>query len=201
MAMPSPAPAPFRPYTQETLSISGAPSDRDMKRLVNQTRSSNIGPTALYYAGVTAPVISAGMGFVTRQALVGTGLTDYWILLTSSLLAAMAGVSWYLIFMRWSYRHHHGRASELDSETSIDLTPEGLHIRRGDVETRIAWRALRSVRESRRDTLITFRGADPLLVPDKWFGRDRQAAKAFRARLRQGLQDGEKKETTGRRRQ
>ena len=65
----------------------------------------------------------------------------------------------------------------------------------------IAWRALRSVRESRRDTLITFRGADPLLVPDKWFGRDRQAAKAFRARLRQGLQDGEEKETTGRRRQ
>ena len=198
--MPSLAATPLRSSDTDMISITGAPSDRDMKRLVSKTRSSNIGPTALYYAGVTAPVISAGTAFVTREMLAGTGFTDYWILLTSSLLAAMAGISWYLIFMRWSYRHNHGRAAELDSETAIDLTATGLHIRRGDVETRIAWRALRSVRESRRDTLITFRGADPLLVPDKWFGRDKQAAQAFRARLREGLHDGEKEKIAGTRR-
>ncbi|WP_018148539.1 YcxB family protein [Henriciella marina] len=184
-----------------TLSVSGAPTDRDIKRLVTKTRQSHIGPTALYYAGVTAPVISAGTAFVTRAMLADTGFTDYWILLISSLLAAMAGISWYLIFIRWSYRHDHGRATELDGETAIDLTPDGLHIRRGDVETRIAWRALRTVGESRRDTLITFRGADPLLVPDKWFGRDKQAAQAFRARLKEGLHDGEEKKIAGARRQ
>ncbi|MGB3625119.1 MAG: hypothetical protein WA989_04805, partial [Henriciella sp.] len=40
---------------------SGRLRDKDIKRLVNKTRSSNIGPTALYYAGVTAPVISSGV--------------------------------------------------------------------------------------------------------------------------------------------
>ena len=198
-----PAPSPIRHHDADphTLSISGAPNDKDIKRLVTETRQSHIGPTALYYAGVTAPVISAGTGFVTREMLSDTGFTDYWILLTSSLLAAMAGISWYLIFIRWSYRHDHGRATELDGETSIDLTPDGLHIRRGDVETRIAWRALQTVRESRRDILITFRGADPLLVPNKWFGRDKQAAAAFRARLKEGLPDGEEKKIKGARRQ
>lgn len=176
------------------LTASGQLSDRDMKRLVSQTRSSNIGPTALYYAGVTAPVISAGMALVSRNILGETPITDYWTWMISSLLAAMAGISWYLIFVRWSYRHHHGRASEIESVTAIDLAPSGLHIRRGAVETRIGWRAVETVRTGRRHTLITFRGADPLLVPDSWFGRDRQAARAFKDRLKEGLSHGPQQE-------
>lgn len=178
------------PAADPVLSVRGAPTDKDLKRLVTRTRKSNIGPTALYYAGVTAPVISAGMALVTREMLKGPLVSDYWMVMISSILAAMAGICWYLIFIRWAYRHSHGRAAELGAETVIDLTPEGLHIRRGGVETRIGWSSIESVVETRRDTLITFRGADPLIVPDKWFDGDRQAAQDFRQRLRQGLHHG-----------
>ena len=47
--------------------VSGQLRDKDTRRLVSETRSSSIGPTALYYAGVTAPVISAGMALVARN--------------------------------------------------------------------------------------------------------------------------------------
>jgi hypothetical protein len=189
MNQPLYAVPPFEPGAA-AVSVSGSPSDKDMRRLVSRTRKSNIGPTALYYAGVTAPVISAGMALVSREMLRGSGLSDYWLVMISSLLAAMAGICWYLIFIRWAYRHHHGRAAELDAETTIDLTPGGLHIRRGAVETRIGWQAVDSVIETRRDTLITFHGADALIVPERWFGRDRQAARTFRQMLRRGLDHG-----------
>ncbi|MEQ9314298.1 MAG: YcxB family protein [Henriciella sp.] len=181
------------------LSIGGQLRDKDMKRLISRTRSANIGPTALYYAGVTAPVISSGVALTVKHMIDSAGFTTYWIWLISSLIAALAGISWYLIFVRWSYRHHHGRASELDAETHIDLLPSGLHIRRGEVETRIGWSAVEAVQQTRRDTLITFRGADPLLVPDKWFGKDKAAATAFRARLQEGLTDGTKQPKKSRR--
>ena len=176
------------------LTISGTLTDNDIKRLVNQTRSSNIGPTALYYAGVTAPVISAGVALVTRNMLIESPLSEYWIWFISALLAAMAGIVWYLIFVRWSYRHQVGRDGETGAETAIDLHPSGLHIHRGAVETRIGWAAVESVRKVRASTLITFRGADPLLIPDRWFGRDKQAARAFRTRLKEGCDHGSQQE-------
>lgn len=181
--------------------IAGTLTDKDMKRLVNQTRSSNIGPTALYYAGVTAPVISAGMALMTRSMLDSASLSSYWVWLISSLLAAMAGIVWYLIFVRWSYRHQAGRASESGAETVIDLAAGGLHIRRDAVETRIQWRALDTLKETRGWTLITFHGADPLLIPQTWFGKDRQAAKAFKARLREGFAHGTQQQEERRSRQ
>ncbi len=167
--------------------VAGQLTDKDLKRLVSQTRSSHIGPTALYYAGVTAPVISAGVALVTRAMIDSAGISQYWIVMISSIVAAMAGICWYLIFLRWSYRGGNGRGAELDSETAIDLLPTGLHIRRGAVETRIGWPAVSSVKDARRYTLITFRGADPLLIPDRWFGKDKAAAKAFKARLKEGF--------------
>ncbi|MEM5515421.1 YcxB family protein [Henriciella sp. AS95] len=170
--------------------ISGMLREKDVKRLVSKTRSANIGPTALYYAGVTAPVISSGVALTVRTMIDSSGMTTYWIWLISSFIAAMSGICWYLIFMRWSYRHHDGRASEVDTETAIDLMPEGIHIRRGEVETRIGWRAVESVKQTRRDTLITFYGAGPLLIPNRWFGKDKAAAQAFREQLQEGLTHG-----------
>ncbi|MEQ8558427.1 MAG: YcxB family protein [Henriciella sp.] len=180
--------------------VSGTLTDKDMKRLVNETRSSNIGPTALYYAGVTAPVISAGMALMARNTLDATPVSDYWIWFLSSLLAAMAGIVWYLIFVRWSYRHQAGRAAETAAETDIDLSPKGVHITRGAVETCIAWSAIRTVTTRRAYTLVTFDGADPLIVPDKWFARDKASARAFKSRLQEGAPDGaqpEKKARSG----
>ena len=177
--------------------VSGRLREKDTKRLVSETRSSRIGPTALYYAGVTAPVISAGMALVARNTLDSTPVSDYWVWFGSSLMAAMAGIVWYLIFMRWSYRHRSGRAGETGAETEIDLTPEGLHIIRGAVDTRIAWSAVSAVRTRRSYTLIFFEGANPLIVPDTWFGKDRNAARAFKMRLKQGASDGAQPKETG----
>ena len=132
------------------------------------------------------------MALVSRAMIDEAGLSEYWIVMISSILAAMAGVCWYLIFLRWSYRHHHGRGDELDAETVIDLNDRGVHIRRGAVETRVGWSAVRTVQETRRDTLITFEGADPLLIPNKWFGKDKAAAGRFRARLKEGCSNGAK---------
>lgn len=191
---PSPVPAND---TQPVFRVSGRLREKDTKRLVNETRSSSIGPTALYYAGVTAPVISAGMALVARNTFDTTPLSDYWIWFASSMMAAMAGIVWYLIFVRWSYRHRAGRAGETGAETEIDLTPEGLHIIRGAVETRIAWSAVTAVRTRRSYTLILFDGADPLIVPDKWFAREKGAARAFKMRLKQGAPHGAQQKETG----
>ncbi|MEE2878270.1 MAG: YcxB family protein [Pseudomonadota bacterium] len=183
--------------TEPVIRARGKLREKDTKRLVNETRSSNIGPTALYYAGVTAPVISAGMALVSRNTLDTTPISDYWLWLLSSLMAAMAGIVWYLIFVRWSYRHGAGRAGETDTETEIDLAPEGLHIIRGAVETRIAWSAVTAVRTRRSYTLILFDGADPVIVPDKWFAKDKGAARAFKMRLKQGVPHGAQPKEAG----
>lgn len=183
--------------TAPSFRVSGQLSDGDARRLVNETRSSSIGPTALYYAGVTAPVISAGMALVARGALETTPVSTYWIWFISSLMAAMAGIVWYLIFVRWSYRHRAGRAGETGGETHIDLGPEGLHVTRGAVETRIGWSAVTKVQTRRAYTLILFDGADPLIVPDKWFGKDKAGARAFKMRLKQGAPNGAQQEKAG----
>lgn len=193
------SPAPAGQADPASFRITGRLREKDVKRLVKRTRSSNIGPTTLYYAGVTAPIISSGVALTVKQMINSAGMSAYWVWMISSMIAALAGISWYLIFVRWSYRHHDGRAAELDAETLIDLNPSGLHIHRGEVETRIGWGAIEAVQQTRRDTLITFRGADPILIPDKWFGKDKAAAQAFRARLQEGLANGTQQQGTGRR--
>ena len=185
--------------TEPVFRVRGQIAEKDAKRLVQETRSASIGPTALYYAGVTAPVISAGMALVSRNILDNSGLISaYWVWFASSMMAAMAGITWYLIFVRWSYRHRPGRAGETDTETEIDLTPEGLHIIRGAVETRIAWSAVRAVRTRRAYTLVLFEGAEPLIVPDKWFAREKGSARAFKMRLKQGASHGAQPEEKAR---
>ena len=171
----------------DALSISGKLTPNDAKRLTNAMRGSTVGPTTLYYAGVTAPIIGAGMALVAKSALEKTTLSDYWVTMLSALIAAMAGIVWYLIFMRWSYRHRHGRAGEMQGTTSIALYDSCIAIRRGKVETRIDWDALREIQETRNFTLVRFDGADPLMVPHKWFDKDKSARRAFIQRLNQGM--------------
>lgn len=168
--------------------VAGKLSKADVQRLTNAMRGSTVGPTTLYYAGVTAPVIGAGMALLSQAAFARAGMSDYWQWMLSAIVAAMAGIVWYLIFMRWAYRHQHGRSSELDVGSEIELNEDWLAVRRGKVETRIDWSAVEEVKSMRGFTLIRFDGADPLLVPDRWFGKDKAGRKAFVARLRQGMQ-------------
>ncbi|MEM8615512.1 MAG: YcxB family protein [Pseudomonadota bacterium] len=169
------------------LSVTGELTDKDIKRLTRLMRGSTVGPTTLYYAGVTAPVIGASMALMSAAALRFTPLSPYWQTMTAALLAAMAGIVWYLIFMRWSYRHRHGRKNEVDLPTQVSLTAAGVVMRRGPVETRIAWRGVTGMKDARGYTLLQFNGADPLIVPDKWFKKDKGALKAFQRRLKKDI--------------
>lgn len=171
---------------QDLLSISGALTKRDTKRLTNAIRTGTVGPTTLYYAGVTAPVIGAGMALISGSALHKTGIDPYWETMLSALMAAVAGIVWYLIFMRWSYRHTHGRAGEVQQETNVELRDEALIVRRGLIETRIDWDAIDEIKSTRSFTLIRFDGAEPLMLPHDWFG-EKTACEIFMRRLGQGM--------------
>ena len=167
-----------------TLAISGALSRRDAKRLTQAIRGSAIGPTTLYYAGVTAPIIGAGMAVFAQSALEKAPLSAYWVVMLSAILAAVAGIVWYLIFIRWSYRHHHGRSAEMQQTTQVEITHAALIIRRGLIETRIDWDAIDEINSKRSYTIITFDGAEPLMLPHDWFG-EKTACEIFMHRLGQ----------------
>lgn len=169
-----------------TYAISGSLTKRDARRLTNAIRTGTVGPTTLYYAGVTAPVIGASMALMTQGALQEIHTSAYWTTMLSAIVAAMAGITWYLIFMRWAYRHKHGRAGELDSRTEINLEDEALIIRRGLVETRIDWDAIDEIKSTRSYTLISFDGTEPLMIPHDWFG-EKTACEIFIRRLGQGI--------------
>ena len=168
--------------TDTLQTVQGRLNQNDIKRLTRAMRGGTIGPTALYYAGVTAPVISAAIGLVTKTAFGIVGMTNYWQILLSAIVAAMAGIVWYLIFMRWSYRHHHGRAEEIEEDTQVVLSGDHLRTVRGHVETRVSYRAVREVQTLNKAVLVKFDGADPLILPDRWFASS-AAQDAFKDQL------------------
>ncbi len=171
-------------------SVSGRFSPRDLKRLTSATRRGSVGPTTVYYAGVTAPVISAGMAVYTRTVFQDFGLSAYWVYLLSALIAAFAGVTWYLIFMRWSYRQTHGRGDERDAMMHVSLGEDGLELRRGQVRTYIGWGAIAEVRRSGRFITLRVDGSDTLLIPDRWFGKDMDRRDAFHSELKARAENG-----------
>lgn len=164
--------------------ISGALKKRDAKRLTNAIRGGTVGPTTLYYAGVTAPIIGAGMALLISAALRTVEFSPYWTMMLSTLFAAFTGIAWYLIFMRWAYRHQHGRAGEMDQMTEVELTDENIIIRRGLVSTYIDWDAIEEIKSTRSYTLVRFEGAEPLMLPHDWFG-EKTACEIFMRRLGQ----------------
>ena len=174
----------------DRLEIAGHLSHNDVKRLAKLTRASTVGPTATYYAGVTAPVIAAGVAIISKSAFQAAGVPSYWVLMFAALLAAMTGIVWYLIFMRWSYRHTYGRGAELTDETSIALEDRGLTIRRGEIETRIGWPAVTRVLQRRGYTAIIAEGTDAIIVPDRWFAKDKGRREAFREQVRDRMKGG-----------
>jgi len=172
--------------TMTSLSVAGQLNKKDLKRLTSALRGSSIGPTTLYYAGVTAPVIGGGMALLTSTAFAQTTMSTYWQTMLSAIIAAMAGIVWYIIFMRWSYRHRHGRAGEMEQESEITLADACISITRGKVETRIDWSALTEVTDKPAYIMMRFDGADPLIVPGKWFGKDKIMRQSFLDRLEKG---------------
>ncbi|MEO0464897.1 MAG: YcxB family protein [Pseudomonadota bacterium] len=160
-------------------SISGKLSEKDIKRLTSLTRGSVVGPTATYYAGVTAPIISAAVAIFSKTAFVAAGLPNWWVFFLSTSMAALSGIAWYLIFMRWSYRHTFGRGSELTDPTTFAAGPEGVSVTRGPIETRIGWDAVDEVHVRNSYVAVVSTGADAMVIPNRWFGKDKAARQAF----------------------
>jgi len=168
--------------------ISGQLTPKDLKRLTGTTRSGTVGPTTVYYAGLTAPIISAGVTVITRAQFANAGFSTYWVWLLSAFTAAFAGISWYLIFMRWSYRQTHGRGEELSQETTVEITDDALVIRRGHVVSHIGWAAISEIRRSRSFLALIIDGSPTLLIPDHWFGKDTAQRQAFQTLLEDNSQ-------------
>ena len=173
---------------ETSLAISGALTKRDARRLTHAIRGSTVGPTTLYYAGLTAPIIGAGVALLTQSALEKIQAPPYWTMMGSAIFAATAGIVWYLIFMRWSYRHRHGRAGEMQQVTEVELTDAALIVRRGLVTSHIDWDAIYEIKSTRSFTIVHFDGADPLMLPHDWFG-EKTACEIFMRRLGQGMKD------------
>lgn len=165
--------------------ISGFLDEKDQKRLIQLSRRGAVGPTAIYYAGVTAPIISASMSVMMRNATEMAGFSPYWQWFLSALVAALAGISWYLIFIRWSYRSPDDVFGENQFETEIRILDDYLQVRRGGIETRMDWDSIVAVKSGRKFTSVTVLGADPLVIPDAWFNKDKQARRDFVEHLKQ----------------
>lgn len=160
--------------------ISGTMTAKDVKKLTSSMRTGTVGPTTVYYAGVTAPIISAGVGVFTRQMLINAdGLSGYWLWMVSTFIAAFAGICWYLIFIRWAYRNTYGRGDEAESETHVRLDKDGLTVMREHMTSKIAWQGVQEVRQNKGFSAIITDGHYPVLIPDHWFGKDKAAKAAF----------------------
>lgn len=168
----------------DTLSVSGQLRPKDLRRLTKVSRGGTVGPTALYYAGVTAPIITASLALVVKEGARHAGFTPYWQLMVPAFAAAFGGIAWYLIFTRWAYRHRAGRGTEGELETGIIANEAGLCVRRGDIETRIGWPAVTDLVAKDHYLSISVRGSDALIIPDAWFGKDRAGRDSFAAYLR-----------------
>jgi YcxB-like protein len=165
----------------EILMVTGRLKGRDLKRLVRLSRTGTVGPTALYYAGLTAPIISASVALLAKDAARSLHWDPFWQLMASANLAAVAGIAWYIIFMRWSYRQSPGRGTERSLDTEVSASADGLSVRRGPVETRIGWSGVTKVSSGKGHTAVFVDGADTLIIPDAWFGRDDAGRAAFTA--------------------
>lgn len=154
----------------EAPAIAGTLERKDVTALVNAARDGAVGPTVLYYAGAVAPAISAAMALVTRSALSESGLlTPYWVMMWSSIVAALAGITWYLIFVRWSDAERIRERTARETQMAVEAGPEALVIRRGPVETRVAWTGVSRVERKGPRALIHCDGAAPAVVPSAWF--------------------------------
>ena len=160
------------------LTAKGTLREKDVKRGTRHLLSGQIGPLTLYYAGATAPIISSAMGVVAKSAFKNAQFTEYWTMLLGAIVAALAGITWFLIFLRWSYQPGHGRGTELTHETNVEVTDEALIVIRGPIRKEIGWGAVKGVKVTEGFTTVDVEGSEAVIIPSKWFV-DKQARLAF----------------------
>ena len=153
-----------------SVDVSGRLTPKQIKAFTRARRSEAMGPTAIYYAGLTAPGVSAGMASITYWSLASIDWPQQWAVLASTVLAAMAGISWYLVFMRLGGRTGFGRHGELHSDTRVIIGDAGVDVLRGEVRTLVGWKAVRDITISKRYIALILDGANDVLLPLEWFG-------------------------------
>lgn len=173
---------PFEGPEPDSIRLSGKISEKELRSLARRIRSGHLGPTSVYYAGVTAPAIAAGMASLVAAVLSNAGWDNMAIFFCSAIVAAMAGISWYLIFMRLSYRHKYGRATELRLPTEVEVDDLGVFWTRGAMTVRIQWAGIAEIKNERRLIHIKIADGDDVLIPRKWFS-SRAEKKAVFERL------------------
>ena len=167
------------------LILTGKLSEKDQRKLLKAVQGDSIGPTTLYYAGVTAPVIGAGMAVLGRTTLVDAGLSqEYWLALFSAIFAAVAGVVWYLIFVRWSIREIDRLGTHENYTKEIILEESHLTLKRQKVETRIELTDIRDISDKNEAIMIRFESAAPIYIPSSWFQDDGALRETFINRLK-----------------
>jgi len=164
------------------ISTCGQLREKDVKRATQHLRQSEIGLTTFYYAGATAPIISSAMGVLARTAFTRAEFTPYWTQLLGAIIAAMAGITWFLIFLRWAYSPGSGRGTELTEETRVELRDDVIVLERGHIRKEIGWAAVKSVKSEGKFTTIEVEGAEAIVIPSNWFD-DKQARIAFQGAI------------------
>lgn len=162
--------------------IDGQLTSKQVRKLVRSIRTGQVGPTSVYYAGVTAPAIAAGMAAVVSASLDRAGWGNEQVWFCASLVAAMAGISWYLIFMRLSYRHSYGRGSEHESKTHLEADELGVFWTRGALRVRVDWFGVSDIDLKRDHIRIAIPDGQDVLVPKAWF-ENRKAMNAAHEQL------------------
>ena len=149
--------------------VSGQLTERQLAKFARNRRHQTMGPTTIYYAGLTAPAVTAGMSVVAHGAF-SQHLSAPYTLLAPTLVAVLAGLSWYLIFMNLAGRKKNGRQGETEQNTRIYIDDSGVEVLRGEVRTLIGWKAVKDVTISRHHIALIIEGANDVLLPKEWFG-------------------------------
>ncbi|MBB36400.1 MAG: hypothetical protein CME88_09655 [Hirschia sp.] len=156
-------------HYSDKVEVSGQLRAKQLRKFANARRSRAMGPTTIYYAGVTAPAVSAGMGTIAYWTFDSIYWPAQWTLMGSTILAAMAGISWYIVFMRLGKRTGIGRNGELQDETRIIVDDSGVDVTRGHVRTLVGWNAVCDITISRKYIALIIDGANDILLPIEWF--------------------------------
>lgn len=173
------------------ISVSGQFSQRQLHDMSRHFQNRTIGLTTLYYAGVCAPVVTAGIHVYITHILQPAGFSGLTIALIASVFAALSGLVWFFIFTRWIGQADTGRSGD-KVDTEIILGDTGIILKKQHVETHINWLGLNGVSRLKDATVLKFTTHAPLCISDAWFNEDLKARAAFIEHCRAHLHPGDR---------
>lgn len=168
---------PFRPEHAKGIDLSykdhvsaaGYISPKQLKKFISQRRTRGLGPTTIYYAGVVAPVISASTFTLFESFFIQQSVQPKWTHLFATLLAASAGLSWFLIFNRLAQRSSLGRDEEVSKNCDIKIDATGILVEREHIQNTIEWPAIVDIRTTKHYIAFIVEGANDFFIPSDWF--------------------------------